>query len=71
MRSGTSASCPPEGRSARHHRVRQEHGIDVGGGLGPGKGMLWRIGAMGHEASSEDLDRLPAALSALPQAKVV
>jgi alanine-glyoxylate transaminase/serine-glyoxylate transaminase/serine-pyruvate transaminase len=28
----------------------QEHGIDIGGGLGPLKGHVWRIGFMGESS---------------------
>ena len=50
----------PEGREEGPLRARllQEHGIEVGGGLGPGKGKLWRIGLMGSGATDEVVDRL-------------
>ena len=32
--------------------------IEIGGGLGPGKGKLWRIGLMGSGATDESVDRL-------------
>lgn len=35
-----------------------EHGIEVGGGLGPAKGTVWRIGLMGEGARDESVDRL-------------
>jgi len=35
-----------------------EHGIEVGGGLGPATGRIWRIGLMGHGARDESVDRL-------------
>jgi alanine-glyoxylate transaminase/serine-glyoxylate transaminase/serine-pyruvate transaminase len=34
------------------------YGIEVGGGLGPAKGKIWRIGLMGHGATMENVDRL-------------
>lgn len=39
-------------------RLLEEHGIEVGGGLGPGKGKLWRVGLMGAGATHESVDRL-------------
>lgn len=35
-----------------------DHGIEVGGGLGPASGKIWRIGLMGHGARDESVDRL-------------
>ena len=34
------------------------HGIEVGGGLGPAKGKVWRIGLMGHGAREASVERL-------------
>jgi alanine-glyoxylate transaminase/serine-glyoxylate transaminase/serine-pyruvate transaminase len=46
-------------------RVRQrlldEHGIEIGGGLGPDSPSMWRIGLMGPNASIEIADRVLAA----------
>lgn len=39
-----------------------DHGIEVGGGLGPAKGTVWRIGLMGHGARDESVDRLLGAI---------
>jgi len=40
-------------------RVRQrllnEFGIEIGGGLGPLKGQIWRIGLMGHSSTVENV----------------
>jgi alanine-glyoxylate transaminase / serine-glyoxylate transaminase / serine-pyruvate transaminase len=51
-------------------RLLREHGIEVGGGLGPDAPAMWRIGLMGRNASVETADRvlgaLEAALSAEP-----
>ncbi len=54
----------PEGREEGPLRARllEEHGIEVGGGLGSAKGKLWRIGLMGHGATDESVDRLLAAV---------
>jgi alanine-glyoxylate transaminase/serine-glyoxylate transaminase/serine-pyruvate transaminase len=47
-------------------KVRQEllekHGIEIGAGLGPLAGRIWRVGLMGHTARQENVDRLIAAL---------
>lgn len=50
----------PDGREEGplRRRLLEEHGIEVGGGLGPGKGKLWRIGLMGSGATDEIVDRL-------------
>jgi alanine-glyoxylate transaminase/serine-glyoxylate transaminase/serine-pyruvate transaminase len=39
-------------------RLLEEHDIEVGGGLGPGKGRLWRIGLMGAGATLGNVERL-------------
>ena len=36
--------------------------IEIGAGLGPFSGKIWRIGLMGHSAYKENVDRLLAAL---------
>ncbi len=43
----------------------ERHGIEVGGGLGPGKGRLWRIGLMGAGATMESVDVLLEAIDDL------
>jgi alanine-glyoxylate transaminase/serine-glyoxylate transaminase/serine-pyruvate transaminase len=43
-------------------RLLREHGIEVGGGLGPDAPAMWRIGLMGRNASVETADRVLAAL---------
>jgi alanine-glyoxylate transaminase/serine-glyoxylate transaminase/serine-pyruvate transaminase len=43
-------------------RLRQEHKIEIGAGLGPLAGKVWRIGLMGHTARPENAKRLVAAL---------
>jgi len=42
--------------------LRAEHSIEIGGGLGPLAGKIWRIGLMGHTARPENVDRFLAAL---------
>ena len=46
-------------------RVLVEHGIEIGAGLGPAAGKIWRIGLMGANASREVADRVLAALDAV------
>src|SRR5918999_1417326 len=43
-------------------RMLSEHGIEVGGGLGPHAPAMWRIGLMGRNATVETADRVPGAL---------
>jgi alanine-glyoxylate transaminase/serine-glyoxylate transaminase/serine-pyruvate transaminase len=40
-------------------------GIEVGGGLGPAKGKVWRIGMMGSGATMENVERLLEAVDRL------
>ena len=42
--------------------LRQTHKIEIGAGLGPLAGGIWRIGVMGHTARKENVDRLLSAL---------
>ena len=39
-----------------------DHGIEVGGGLGKLAGRVWRVGLMGHNARVENVERLASAL---------
>jgi alanine-glyoxylate transaminase/serine-glyoxylate transaminase/serine-pyruvate transaminase len=43
-------------------RLRSEFKIEIGGGLGPLAGKIWRIGLMGHTARKENVTRFLAAL---------
>ena len=45
-------------------RLLRDHGIEIGGGLGPDAPSMWRIGLMGRNASVEAADRVLAALDA-------
>jgi alanine-glyoxylate transaminase/serine-glyoxylate transaminase/serine-pyruvate transaminase len=45
-------------------RLLAEHGIEVGGGLGPDAPPMWRIGTMGVNARIDVADRVLAALDA-------
>jgi alanine-glyoxylate transaminase/serine-glyoxylate transaminase/serine-pyruvate transaminase len=40
----------------------KKHRIEIGGGLGPLAGKIWRVGLMGHTARKENVERLLAAL---------
>jgi alanine-glyoxylate transaminase / serine-glyoxylate transaminase / serine-pyruvate transaminase len=42
--------------------LRDTHGIEIGAGLGPLAGKIWRVGLMGAGATSENVQRLVAAL---------
>lgn len=57
----------PEGFNDKKARgvLRTEYKIEIGGGLGPLAGKIWRIGLMGHTAREENVDRLLAALKSL------
>jgi alanine-glyoxylate transaminase/serine-glyoxylate transaminase/serine-pyruvate transaminase len=54
----------PEGVDAKGVQMRmlREHGIEIGGGLGPTAPDMWRIGLMGHNARRDVADRVLAAL---------
>lgn len=55
----TAASLPGGRDEAPLRRALLErHGIEVGGGLGPAKGRIWRIGLMGEGARTTVVDRL-------------
>jgi alanine-glyoxylate transaminase/serine-glyoxylate transaminase/serine-pyruvate transaminase len=43
-------------------RLRDGHGIEIGAGLGPLKGQVWRIGLMGYSSQAENVQRLLGAL---------
>ena len=45
------------------NRLLTDYGIEIGGGLGPVAGKVWRIGAMGHTARQRNVTTLLAALA--------
>ncbi|MEM7309409.1 MAG: alanine--glyoxylate aminotransferase family protein [Planctomycetota bacterium] len=47
--------------AVRAHLLK-EHGIEIGGGLGPLKGKVWRVGLMGAGSSPENVARCLAGL---------
>lgn len=56
----------PEGldEAGMRGRIRNEHMIEVGAGLGPMAGKIWRIGLMGNNAAPSSVDQLVEALKA-------
>ena len=46
-------------------KLLNEFGIEIGGGLGPLKGQIWRIGLMGHSSSTENVLLLLSTLEKL------
>jgi alanine-glyoxylate transaminase/serine-glyoxylate transaminase/serine-pyruvate transaminase len=59
-----NAVTVPEGvdEAAVRKSLLNDHGIEVGAGLGPMKGKIWRIGLMGETSSPENVQRCLAAL---------
>jgi len=53
------------GESQVRRRLLEEHGIEVGGGLGKLAGSVWRVGLMGENARRENVDRLAEAVRAV------
>jgi alanine-glyoxylate transaminase/serine-glyoxylate transaminase/serine-pyruvate transaminase len=62
-----NAIVAPAGRdeAALRRALLEEHGIEIGGGLGDFKGRAWRVGLMGHGATTASVDALASALRAL------
>lgn len=46
-------------------KLRTDHKIEIGAGLGPMAGKVWRIGLMGETARPENVDRILSALKAV------
>jgi len=62
----------PEGvpEAAVRKTLLDQYGIEIGAGLGPLAGRIWRIGLMGHTARPENVARVLEALRAtLPQGR--
>ena len=59
----------PEGidEAAVRTALLTEHDIEIGAGLGPLAGKVWRIGVMGHTARPENVRRFLGALEAVLQ----
>ena len=46
-------------------RLLDEFGIEIGGGLGPLAGKIWRIGLMGETCRADNVERLAEAIAAV------
>jgi alanine-glyoxylate transaminase/serine-glyoxylate transaminase/serine-pyruvate transaminase len=59
----------PDGvdEAAIRQALLQQHGIEIGAGLGPLAGRIWRIGLMGSGSTGENITRLVSALATLLQ----
>ena len=59
-----NAVSVPEGvdEKAVRQRLRSEFKIEIGAGLGPLAGKIWRVGLMGYTARKENVERFLAAL---------
>jgi alanine-glyoxylate transaminase/serine-glyoxylate transaminase/serine-pyruvate transaminase len=57
----------PEGVDGKavQGRMLADHGIEIGGGLGPAAPAMWRIGLMGRNATVETAEHLLASLDAV------
>ena len=51
--------------AAARRALLERYGIEVGGGLGPVAGKVWRIGCMGHTARPRNVSLLLGALEEL------
>jgi len=62
-----NAVLVPDGvdEAAVRRELLEKHKIEIGGGLGPLAGKIWRIGLMGHSARAENVKRLMQALKAV------
>jgi len=63
----------PEGADDRAVRAAllQEHDIEIGGGLGPLAGKIWRVGLMGESSARENVVALLSALEKILKAQGV
>lgn len=59
-----TAAALPDGREEGPLRraLLERHDIEVGGGLGPAAGKIWRIGLMGSGATLDNVERLLTAV---------
>ncbi|MBM4142637.1 MAG: alanine--glyoxylate aminotransferase family protein [Lentisphaerae bacterium] len=51
--------------AAVRSRLLTEHGIEIGAGLGPLAGKIWRFGLMGHTARPENVERVLRSLESV------
>lgn len=63
----------PAGVDAKRvqQRMLREHGIEIGGGLGPTAPSIWRVGLMGVNATTEVAARVVDALAAVLDTELV
>jgi alanine-glyoxylate transaminase/serine-glyoxylate transaminase/serine-pyruvate transaminase len=59
------AAPPGVDEAAIRRRLLEQHGIEIGGGLGAFAGKAWRIGLMGHGATTYAADAVSTALERL------
>ncbi len=66
-----NAVCIPDGVDDKAARAAllKEHRIEIGGGLGPLAGKVWRIGLMGHSSTRENVTALLRALEKVLKAQ--
>ncbi len=58
----TAVRVPDDADGKRvQHQLLREHGIEIGGGLGPLAPPMWRIGLMGSNANQETAERVLSA----------
>jgi alanine-glyoxylate transaminase/serine-glyoxylate transaminase/serine-pyruvate transaminase len=58
-----AVSVPPGiDEAAVRKRLLEEDGIEIGAGLGPLAGKIWRVGLMGHTARTENVQRFLTAM---------
>lgn len=55
-------SIGAEGEAKIRQRLLDEYRIEIGSGLGPLAGKIWRIGIMGHTARPDNIEKLFSAL---------
>ncbi len=55
--------------SVVRQRLLKEHGIEIGAGLGPLKGKVWRVGLMGETSVAANVDRFLQALQSILDAR--
>lgn len=60
-----NAVCVPQGVSEPGVRktLLERHGIEIGAGLGPLAGKIWRVGLMGSGSTARNVERVLAALA--------
>lgn len=62
-----NAVSVPDGvnESEVRQKLLLKYGIEIGGGLGPLKGKIWRVGLMGESSQAEYVDQFIAAMTEL------